>query len=83
MPRLNRRRFLLGAAAAAGAAASSELLPPSLQRVLAATPEQPLQSLSRVEHVAFLMQENRTFDHYFGSLAGVRGFSDPPHLLGP
>ncbi len=23
------------------------------------------------------MQENRSFDHYFGTLAGVRGFGDP------
>jgi len=28
------------------------------------------------------MQENRSFDHYFGTLRGVRGFSDPrPALL--
>ena len=30
-----------------------------------------------VEHVVILMQENRSFDHYFGTLSGVRGFSDP------
>jgi phospholipase C len=30
-----------------------------------------------VEHVVILMQENRSFDHYFGTLRGVRGFSDP------
>lgn len=23
------------------------------------------------------MQENRSFDHYFGTMSGVRGFSDP------
>ena len=34
-------------------------------------------SLSDVKHVVILMQENRSFDHYFGSLSGVRGFSDP------
>jgi phospholipase C len=27
-----------------------------------------------------LMQENRSFDHYFGTLAGVRGFDDPAAL---
>jgi Phosphoesterase family len=27
--------------------------------------------------VVILMQENRSFDHYFGTLSGVRGFSDP------
>ena len=34
-------------------------------------------SLSDVEHVVVLMQENRSFDQYFGTLSGVRGFSDP------
>ncbi|HYB26290.1 MAG TPA: alkaline phosphatase family protein [Solirubrobacteraceae bacterium] len=27
------------------------------------------------------MQENRSFDHYFGTLAGVRGFDDPNVLI--
>jgi phospholipase C len=34
-------------------------------------------SLSDIEHVVILMQENRSFDHYFGTLSGVRGFADP------
>ena len=34
-------------------------------------------SLADIEHVVLFMQENRAFDHYFGTLAGVRGFSDP------
>jgi len=34
-------------------------------------------SLSDIEHVVILMQENRSFDHYLGTLSGVRGFSDP------
>ena len=33
-------------------------------------------SLSDVEHVVILIQENRSFDHYFGTYRGVRGFSD-------
>jgi len=32
--------------------------------------------LGAVEHVVFLMNENRSFDHYFGSYKGVRGFDD-------
>src|SRR5579872_4789536 len=32
--------------------------------------------LSDIEHVVILIQENRSFDHYFGSYRGVRGFSD-------
>ncbi len=34
-------------------------------------------SLTDIKHVVILMQENRSFDHYFGTLSGVRGFSDP------
>jgi len=37
-------------------------------------------SLSDIQHVVILMQENRAFDHYFGTLSGARGFSDP-HAL--
>src|ERR1700747_313310 len=33
-------------------------------------------ALSAIEHVVILIQENRSFDHYFGSYRGVRGFSD-------
>ena len=33
-------------------------------------------SLADIEHVIFLMQENRSFDHYFGTYRGVRGFGD-------
>jgi phospholipase C len=32
--------------------------------------------LTDIEHVVILIQENRSFDHYFGSYRGVRGFSD-------
>jgi phospholipase C len=32
--------------------------------------------LGDIEHVVILIQENRSFDHYFGSYGGVRGFSD-------
>ena len=34
-------------------------------------------SLRDIKHVVILMQENRSFDHYFGTLPDVRGFSDP------
>ena len=49
---------------------------PALQRALAQTPS-PRASLQDVQHVVILMLENRSFDHYFGTLAGVRGFDDP------
>jgi phospholipase C len=37
-------------------------------------------SLRDIENVVLLMQENRSFDHYFGTMDGVRGFADP-HAL--
>eukprot|EP00918_Siedleckia_nematoides_P064146 GHVU01139496.1.p1 GENE.GHVU01139496.1~~GHVU01139496.1.p1 ORF type:complete len:622 (-),score=41.72 GHVU01139496.1:28-1893(-) len=40
-------------------------------------------SLADIEHVILFMQENRAFDHYFGSMAGVRGFSDPNVQVNP
>ncbi|GJN81972.1 hypothetical protein PLIIFM63780_005508 [Purpureocillium lilacinum] len=33
-------------------------------------------SLKDIDHVVLFMQENRAFDHYFGTMAGVRGFND-------
>lgn len=38
--------------------------------------------LRDIEHVIILIQENRSFDHYFGTLSGVRGFADPAALPG-
>ena len=37
--------------------------------------------LGAIEHVIFLMNENRSFDHYFGSYKGVRGFGDVPRRI--
>ncbi len=34
-------------------------------------------SLNDIDHFVLLMQENRSFDHYFGTMAGVRGYADP------
>ena len=33
-----------------------------------------------VQHVVIFIQENRSFDNYFGTLNGVRGFADPAAL---
>jgi phospholipase C len=67
-----RRRFLRAAAGVAGLS----LLPASMRKALAGRAE-PLRSLRQIKHVLILMQENRSFDHYFGTLSGVRGFDDP------
>ena len=79
MPTLfTRRRLLRGALQASTVA----LLPPHLRQALAQAPSRA-GSLADIRHVVLLMQENRSFDHYFGSLAGVRGFSDPQALTLP
>ena len=73
MPSSTRRR-LLGTAAAAGAAT---LLPTSVQNAIAASAANPRPGkLSDIKHIVLLMQENRSFDHYFGTLSGVAGFDD-------
>ena len=79
MPEVTRRRLLSSAAAGAGGVLASSLLPPALARAAAAGPSAG--SLSDIKHVVILMQENRSFDHYFGTLAGVRGFGDPNALI--
>ncbi len=33
-------------------------------------------TIKDVKHIVILMQENRGFDHYFGTMRGVRGFGD-------
>ncbi|HEY1624326.1 MAG TPA: alkaline phosphatase family protein, partial [Streptosporangiaceae bacterium] len=76
MPDVTRRRLLRTAGAAVTAAFAAEFLPPGVRRALASGPA-PGGSLSDIKHVVILMQENRSFDHYFGTLANVRGFNDP------
>lgn len=72
MPQANRRRFLLGGLAAGAAAA----MPASIARALAIGPDVRSGTIMDVEHVVILMQENRSFDHYFGTYPGANGFSD-------
>lgn len=70
------RRQLLAKSAGAGVAAgiAGLGLEPWIQEAMAATPRPG--RLQDIEHVVIFMQENRSFDHYFGRFPGVRGFSD-------
>ncbi|MCO5999678.1 alkaline phosphatase family protein [Actinoallomurus rhizosphaericola] len=77
MPELTRRRLFSAAGAMAAAASAAEFLPPNLRRAMASAPSPGRARLGDIKHVVVLMQENRSFDHYFGTLPGVRGFSDP------
>lgn len=70
-----RRDFLMQAALFAGTGASS-IFGESIQRAMAIEPATGTDFLD-AEHIVVLMQENRSFDHTFGTLSGVRGFEDP------
>lgn len=69
----DRREFLKLLSTAAAAAA----FPAPISRALALPANNRTGTINDVEHVVFMMQENRSFDHYFGTLRGVRGFGDP------
>ncbi len=73
--RSTRRKFLTQSAAL-GATATAALLPGSIRRALAIPASTVTGTIMDVQHVVILMQENRSFDHYLGTLAGVRGFND-------
>lgn len=73
MKPFNRRQFLRNTATGAAALAG---LPPLVRDALAIQPKIVSGTLQDVAHIVVLTQENRSFDHYFGSLSGVRGFGD-------
>ncbi|AWS42808.1 phosphocholine-specific phospholipase C [Streptosporangium sp. 'caverna'] len=76
MTEISRRAFM-GATAAAGAAVAVGL--PGTANAA----DHRHGSIADVKHVVILMQENRSFDHYFGTLNGVRGFEDRQALVFP
>ena len=69
MTQIDRRKLLaLGAASLA--------LPAAIQKAWAIDAKSATGTIADVKHVVILMQENRSFDHYFGTMHGVRGFGD-------
>ncbi|MFR9793000.1 phosphocholine-specific phospholipase C [Streptomyces sp. MB22_4] len=71
MTPISRRGFVgLGASVAAGVALGAGT------RTAAQAATTATGTIKDVKHVVILMQENRSFDHYFGRLKGVRGFDD-------
>jgi phospholipase C len=69
--RRNLLKLALGSALLAGAGDRI------IRKAVSTPPGGRTGSIMDVEHVVILMQENRSFDHYFGTLRGVRGFGDP------
>jgi phospholipase C len=69
----NRRRFIQ----LTGGAAAASVLSTSIAKAASIPATRTTGTLTDVEHIVVLMQENRSFDHYFGTLRGVRGYGDP------
>jgi phospholipase C len=76
--RLSRRDVLMGGAAlGVGAAIGKTGLTSRQGRLIeSALASSGGSSIRDIQHVVILMQENRSFDHYFGTMPGVRGFND-------
>jgi len=76
---VSRRQLM---ASMGGIVLGSFALPSALRKALDNAPASVLshrsktRPISEIEHVVVLMQENRSFDHYFGAMPGVRGFGD-------
>jgi phospholipase C len=73
MTSIDRRSILRGAAGVG----LSAVFPESIRNALAIPAKSVTGTINDVQHIVVLMQENRSFDHYFGKLRGVRGFGDP------
>jgi phospholipase C len=73
MKNTDRRQFLQ----LMGMSAMATTLNTSIAKALAIPANNRTGSIRDVEHIIILMQENNSFDKYFGTLRGVRGFSDP------
>lgn len=71
-----RREFLKKASILSGGTGLLHVLPSSIAKAFAINPAAG-SSFYDAEHIVFLMQENRSFDHTYGTLQGVRGFNDP------
>ncbi|MBV8194674.1 MAG: phospholipase [Candidatus Dormibacteraeota bacterium] len=77
--KVTRRDVLKGGAGVLGAGLAGGLSPRAL-RALAATASPG--SINDIDHIVILIQENRSFDHYFGTYPDVRGFQDPNAITG-
>ncbi|MNU56434.1 Non-hemolytic phospholipase C precursor [compost metagenome] len=71
-----KRRFLRNAAASTAGLTALSMFPPAIRRALAIPANNRTGTINDVEHVVILMQENRSFDMYFGTFKGVRGYGD-------
>ncbi len=84
---LNRLRNLSTIVVLAGlalfipSAAARAQAPPPARPQKAAGPPQEIPGMNKIEHVVWIIQENRSFDNYFGTYPGADGFS--PGICSP
>src|SRR5213594_3327563 len=71
---VTRRELLKAGAAVAATAVPPAVLPGRFRQLLSAP--KTCAKLTDIQKVVIFIQENRSFDHYFGSYRGVRGFAD-------
>lgn len=80
---MSRREFFTQITAAGGAAMLAEWASPIIDKAYAASA--PSGSLQNIEHIVLFMQENHSFDNYFGTRYGVNGFgntgNNPPAVF--
>jgi len=86
--RLTRRKFLLASAAGTASVAGGVGCSDDDSTSTGAAPTTSAgpttaKSLADIDHIVILMQENRSFDHYFGTRPGVTGFDDPAAMRRP
>ncbi|QJD30081.1 phosphocholine-specific phospholipase C [Methylococcus geothermalis] len=79
MGNTDRRTFLK----LMGSGAMATAMPTSIARALEIPANHRTGTIKDVEHIVILTQENRSFDHYFGMMRGVRGFNDPRAVMLP
>jgi phospholipase C len=77
-----RRDFIKKAALLSGGTGLAGFLPESVLKAMAINPA-PGTTYMDAEHIVILMQENRSFDHCYGMLQGVRGYNDPRAIVKP
>ncbi|WP_298446323.1 alkaline phosphatase family protein [Gordonia sp. (in: high G+C Gram-positive bacteria)] len=78
---MNRREFMRRVGAVGGTALLTSWAAPIIEKAYASADPAGTGGLHDIEHIVLFMQENRSFDHYFGTYSGVRGFADAGDAL--
>ena len=72
----SKRQFLRNSFGTMASLAALSAFPPAIRRALAIEANNVTGTINDVQHVVMIMMENRSFDSYFGTFKGVRGYGD-------